>query len=187
MGICAQELFHTGLQNRADFILQKGLHLLSSSLCALQCQPNSTLTGAKFQKICKVSATASHSGLGGPTKAPRAYFPHPSSLPPSLSPFSLELLEMPPESSFSNRISRICPSLSEIGGQKPQEWSCVIFLLSTWQFFSNIHPDMSEGSEWAVFLVRLYYVSMNLLLGPFFLIECVLNLLCLGKTRRSCD
>lgn len=105
------------------------------------------LNRSKFQTICKVSATASHSGLGGPTNSPRAYFPHPSSLPPSLSPFSLELLEMPPESSFSNRISRICPSLSEIGGQKPQERSCVIFLLSTWQFFSNIHPDMSEGSE----------------------------------------
>lgn len=61
---------------------------------------------------------------------------------------------------------RICPSLPEIGVQKPQKWSCALFFLkkkNTWQF-SNLHSEVGEG------LNELYYmsdsVSTDLLLGP---------------------
>lgn len=173
-------------QDRTELILQKGLHLLSL-LCAFWPLPTSSSIEAKFLKLCMISGSSCPQQFGWPHQGSPWLFSPPFRSSSLLPAFLLTLLEMPSESSFSNRISRICPSLPETGVQKPQEWSFVLFLLSTWQFFSNMHSDMGEGSEWAVRLVSHCYVSMNLLLGPFCLRESVLNLLCLGKSHRSCE
>jgi hypothetical protein len=91
------------------------------------------------------------SGLGGSTKVCQTYLTHLPLPLLSLSSFPLELVEMSSESSLSNRLSGICPSLSEIGVQKnPQEWSRVFFFFNTWQFFSNIHPDMGQNELYSL-------------------------------------
>lgn len=101
---------------------------------------------------------SSHSSLGGPRRAPGIFYPPflSSSCPVAFLP---PVREMPSEPSFSSRVSRICPSLSKIGVQKPQEWSCVCFLFGTWQFFSNMHSDTGAGQD------ELYSLSGSVMLA----------------------
>lgn len=153
-----QQLFHTGLQNWADCTCRQATPSLFFTV-GPPTPINLYLDKSKVSKIVvRWVEASSHSSLGGPQRAPGVFYP------PSLSSscpvaFLPPVLEMQSEPSFSNRISRICSSLSERGVQKPQEWSCVCFLFGPWQFFSNMHSD--PGALWDA----LYSLSGSVLLA----------------------
>ena len=72
-------------------------------------------------------AAASHSRLGGPSGADQAYLTHPSSL---LVSFLLQVVGNVFRAITYNRISRICPSLSEMGYKNHKnEVVCFFYLI----------------------------------------------------------
>lgn len=124
-----QQLFHTKLQKQAKLPVQAGLHLLSSSLVCPLTATNLFLHRSQFPKSLKCEwQQPPTADWVAPLEPIRLIFPTPpSSLPVSI---LLQVAGSVFRAIAYNRISRICPSLSEMGYKNHKnEVVCFFYLI----------------------------------------------------------